>query len=402
MRSDAKKLVRDPWFCRTFAAERHAGSQFPTCAHVLLERFSVPVERTGHNTRELRCGRSPISDVGCEKAGPRNRMPTPLPRSMAWGDRLPMLIRNGGGVILMWGRTSFLSALLLALTLSAVFSTCAHSGTARIQIPLSDGGFLPAFVFTPDTSSRCCPGVVVAGNAGGVNLVQYHTYCQKLAERNYVALLIDGSNFPESLAPGPDTWRRMPYHIWAWACHLLVAARLGFGHDWYVCHVDAAVECLRSLPEVDSTRIALSGFSQSANACLCYASANNGKVKSLVWNNGGSPWIMPYDPSRVPPALILHGEKDGVYSVDYARNLASELKRAGSDVECFVYPGQRHMFMVYYDLTMPSDEENPALASSFERLCAFLSRTLGGHSARDSMQRDTGQAKDGPQQANDR
>ncbi len=178
----------------------------------------------------------------------------------------------------------------------------------------------------------------------------------------------------------------MPYHLWSWVDHLLVAARLTFGHDWYVRNIDAAVDYLRSLPSVDPGRIGLSGFSQSANASLCYASSHNGKVKCLVWNNGGWPWIMPYNPSTVPAVLILHGTKDGVYSVDYANKLSSEMKRAGRDVECFIYPAQRHMFMVYYDLERPSDAENPALASSFERLCAFLSRTLGevGRSARSS------------------
>ena len=267
--------------------------------------------------------------------------------------------------------------LKLALVLVLVSWTCATGATTRIDIPLPDSSTMPAILFTSgDTPSQARPGVVVAANAGGAKLLQYHTYCRKLAERNFVVLLIDASNIPEWLTPGPDTWRRMPHHVWAWVNHIFVAARLTFGHDWYIGNVDAAVEYLRSLPSVDARRIALCGFSQSANASLCYASGNNGKVRSLVWNNGGSPWIMPYDPSRLPSVLILHGDKDGVYSVEYARKLSSQLQEAGRDVECFIYQEQRHMFMIYYDLTKPSDAENPALASSFERLCAFLGRTM--------------------------
>jgi dienelactone hydrolase len=267
---------------------------------------------------------------------------------------------------------------MLALVMVLAWSAFAMAGESRVDIPLSGGGTLPSLLVTPgDSLPQPRPGVVVASNAGGRKLLQYHEYCHKLAERGFVVLLIDASNFPESLTPGPDTWRRMPYHVWSWANHILVAARLAFGHEWYVRNIDAAVDYLRSLPSVDPSRIALSGFSQSANASLCYASSHNGKVKCLIWNNGGWPWKMPYNPSTVPPVLILHGAKDGVYSVDYARKLSSEMKKAGRDVECFIYPAQRHMFMVYYDLTRPSAAKDPALASSFEKLCAFLGRTIG-------------------------
>jgi dienelactone hydrolase len=281
-------------------------------------------------------------------------------------------------MIRAWRFTRSVLLAKLALVIVVAWSTFATGAASRVSIPRSDGSTLPAFLITADSnSSQARPGVVVASNAGGAKLLQYHEYCRKLADSGFVVLLIDASNFPESLTPGPDTWRRMPYHVWSWVNHLLVVARLTFGHGWYVGNIDAAVNYLRSLPSVDPSRIALSGFSQSANASLCYASNHNGKVKCLVWNNGGWPWIMPYNPSTVPSVLILHGEEDGVYSVDHARRLSSELKDAGRDVECFIYPTQRHMFMVYYDLEQPSDAANPALVSSFERLCAFLDRTIG-------------------------
>lgn len=280
---------------------------------------------------------------------------------------------------MLWCRIRHLFIVNLAFILVLVWSTFVSGGTTRIDIPLADGGTLPAVLFASgDGSPQARPAVIVAAAAGGAKLLQYHTYCRKLADRDFVVLLVDASNFPESLTPGAETWRRMPYHLWSWVNHLLVAARLTFGHEWYVRNIGAGVDYLRSLPSVDPHCVAISAFSQSANASLCYASSNNGKVKSLVWNNGGSPWIMPYDPSRLPPVLIFHGEKDGVYSADYARKLLSELKDAGRDVECFIYPEQRHMFTVYYDLIRPSDDANPALTSSFKELCAFLDRTMNG------------------------
>jgi dienelactone hydrolase len=210
---------------------------------------------------------------------------------------------------------------------------------------------------------------------GGLKLDQYHSYCRKLADRNFAVLLIDATNFPQYLTPGHDTWRKTPYQIWHWTNHLSVVARLAVSHDWYVENIRSAVDCLSSRPGVDRSRIGVSGFSQSANAALTCASGSK-KLKCVVWNNGGWPWILPYEPSELPPVLIFHGEKDGVYDVKYARQLASELDAANKDYECYIYPGQRHMFNLYYDLNGSDDSYNPALSSSFERLCLFLGRVL--------------------------
>ena len=119
----------------------------------------------------------------------------------------------------------------------------------------------------------------------------------------------------------------------------------------------------------------LSGFSQPANAALTYA-CKDPRIKAIVWNYGGSPWITPYDPRKLPPVLIFHGTDDEVYDVKYATNLASELGEANRDYEVYIYPGQKHQFNIYYDLWKETPADRPVIRHSFEILVSFLYRKL--------------------------
>lgn len=261
---------------------------------------------------------------------------------------------------------------LLVVTCCSV----SHAKNEAVGVRLPDGDVLPAFCFFPgEHLANPWPGVVVAANVGGNKLTQYHAYCRRLSEKGFAVLLIDASGSPAWLTPGADTWRRMPYQIWAWVNHLSVVARMAVSYDWYLRNIDGAVDFLRNHPRVNRKQIAVSGFSQSANVALNYASGCR-KIACVVWNNGGWPWILPYEPSKLPPVLIFHGDADGVYNVRYARKLTAELQHAQSEFECHIYPGQRHMFNVYYDLEKPEDADSTALKSSFHRLVAFLDRVL--------------------------
>ncbi len=271
------------------------------------------------------------------------------------------------------------SVILVVLAWILVLSVVNVRGEPdNVAIQLRNGGQLPGYFFLPNNClEKPLPAVVVVAGAGGDKLIQYRSYCQKLADAAYAVLLIDGANFPHSLTPGPDTWRKMPYHLWSWITHLMVAARLAFGHTWYVENLHAAVDYVCASPRVRKRYVALSGFSQSANAALAEASLDP-RVKGVVWNNGGWPWIMPYDPTHLPAVLIFHGEDDGVYNVKYARQLVSQLKGAGVPYECYIYPARRHMFNVYYDLDVPPESRDPAIKSSFAHLVSFLNKVMTG------------------------
>jgi dienelactone hydrolase len=235
---------------------------------------------------------------------------------------------------------------------------------------------MPAYFFLPRHGVwGPLPGVVVGVGVGSQEIPQYQDHCQHLADRNFAVVLIDPSNYPEELVPSPLSWDRGLGYVIGSVNQGVVAARLAVTHNWYVNGIRAAVDYLWCSPMVDRSRIVISGHSQPANAALTYASKDP-RIKAVVWNYGGSPWILPYNALRLPPICIFHGEEDTVYDVKYARKLAFELKTNMKYFEANIYPCQKHMFNVYYDLRKETRFSRPVILESFERLVSFLNRIL--------------------------
>jgi dienelactone hydrolase len=246
----------------------------------------------------------------------------------------------------------------------------------RALIPLGKGHSLPGYIFLPQHKIRGpLPAVVAGVGVGATKIYQYHDHCQNLANRDFAVILIDPSNYPEDLAPGPWTWDHGAGYLLGSFNQGFVGAKLAVGKEWYLKSFEAAINYMCSWPIVDPGKIALSGFSQAANAVLSVATADP-RVKAVVWNYGGWPWIMPYEPYKLPPVEIFHGEKDDVYNVKYAKELAWNLKTNMRPFELNIYPCQGHMFNIVYDLKTENRYMKPALLDAFERMVAFLKRTL--------------------------
>lgn len=270
-----------------------------------------------------------------------------------------------------------LTRLLLALFALTFFLPGQSEASLRVEIPLEKDSRLPAYLFFPRTGLRGpVPGVVVGVGVGGTKIAQYHEHCQLLADRNYVVALIDPSNYPEDMTPGAWDWDRGAGYMLGSFNQGAVGAKLFFGNQWYLKTIRATVNFLEVSPWVDRSKIALSGFSQPANAALAYA-CKDPRIKAVVWNYGGWPWVMPYEPFRLPPIQIFHGEKDDVYDVKYAKELAWNLKTSMRPYEVNIYADQKHMFNIYYDLRTENRYMKPALLDAFERMVNFLNRTLG-------------------------
>lgn len=263
-------------------------------------------------------------------------------------------------------------AVLLCFPMHAVSQPC------KIGIPLRDGKILPAYMFLPSTGVKHRLPAVICGVGVGSHLIyQYQEHCTYLADRGFVVVLMDPSNYPESLFPKsyPYKWDRGTDYLAGAAAQGIVAARLGLEDQWYLDSIQATVNYLCCSPLVDPTRIVFSGFSQPANAALTYASRDP-RIRAVVWNYGGSPWVMPYNVMALPPVLIFHGDKDDVYDVKYARQLAMNLYTHGKYYEAYIYPGQKHMFNVFYDLQTENRSMRSVIQDSFERLISFLYRVL--------------------------
>ncbi len=276
--------------------------------------------------------------------------------------------------------TKFVRFIFRIFTFASLFILFFHfpsNASFRVELPVDRKSTLPVYVFLPRCGvTRPLPGVVVGVGVGGTKIAQYHEHCQLLADRNYVVALIDPSNHPEEMAPGPWDWDRGTGYMLGSINQGYVGAKLIFGNKWYLNTIGATVNFLSGSPWVDSSKLAISGFSQPANAALAYA-CKDPRIKAVVWNYGGWPWIMPYEPFRLPPVQIFHGENDDVYDVKYARELAWNLKTSMRPHEVHIYPGQKHMFNIYYDLRTENRLMKPAMVDAFEKMVCFLDKTLG-------------------------
>lgn len=104
-----------------------------------------------------------------------------------------------------------------------------------------------------------------------------------------------------------------------------------------------AISHIEQLPQVDSTRIGLLGFSLGAYLALSVASVDP-RVKAVVEFFGGFPKEMKFFMRRLCPVLILHGEADATVPVREAYDLQTLLEKKAIPYEMKIYPGAGHGF----------------------------------------------------------
>lgn len=128
------------------------------------------------------------------------------------------------------------------------------------------------------------------------------------------------------------------------------------------------VSWLAGRPGVDAERIGLVGVSLGAALGLDVAAADP-RVKALVAYFGPLLEGMPGRIKRLPPTLVLHGERDPIVGVEHARAIETLLKRLGTPHEIQLYPDQGHGFT------------GAAQLDSATRVASFLGRHLGAKGA---------------------
>ncbi len=134
--------------------------------------------------------------------------------------------------------------------------------------------------------------------------------------------------------------------------------------------IEAMITAVQSLSYVNHERIGLFGLSLGGFHALAIASRDQ-RVGAVVDMFGAMPRPVGPTVERMPPTLVLHGDRDAVVPVRRAHELAKLLKTVGAVHEVKIYKGQGHSF------TGAADQD------SIERTVAFLVRHLGEPTARD-------------------
>jgi len=107
----------------------------------------------------------------------------------------------------------------------------------------------------------------------------------------------------------------------------------------------------------------LVGFSLGAYLALA-AAGHEERVGAVVACCGGLPPLLAAGFTRMPPVLVLHGERDAVVPVSEARALEDWLRQRGTTNEVVIYLDQGHSL------------HGPAADDALKRTTAFLRRHL--------------------------
>lgn len=125
-----------------------------------------------------------------------------------------------------------------------------------------------------------------------------------------------------------------------------------------------ALAHVRARPDVDPERIGVFGLSLGGFHALHLASRDSG-IAAVVNMFGAMPApVARQGLVRMPPTLILHGDRDRVVPVRRAYELARLLDRSGVPYELQIYRGQGHNF------------QGGALADSVRKTVDFFDRYL--------------------------
>jgi carboxymethylenebutenolidase len=136
--------------------------------------------------------------------------------------------------------------------------------------------------------------------------------------------------------------------------------------------LNATVTYLKTVPEVDSTRIGVTGFCMGGSYALMLACVNR-DIKAAVPFYGQVP--NPDAPLQQlsAPVLYIYGEDDGWITKADVQRLAAGFKKYNKSGEIKTYPGAPHAFFRDSDMTVYRPE---AAKDAWTRARAFFKQHL--------------------------
>lgn len=143
--------------------------------------------------------------------------------------------------------------------------------------------------------------------------------------------------------------------------------------DEGLADLTATVAYLKSVPEVDATRIGVTGFCMGGSYALMLPCVNS-EIKAAVPFYGQVP--NPDTPIQklACPVLYVYGEDDGWITKADVQRLAAALKKYNKAGEIKTYPGAPHAF---FRDTDPSVYRPEAAKDAWTRTKAFFKQHLG-------------------------
>jgi carboxymethylenebutenolidase len=218
-----------------------------------------------------------------------------------------------------------------------------------------DGVTLQAFIARPDTL-KPRPAVVVIHEWWGVT-DHIKDVAQRFAREGFVAI-------------APDLYSRQGHVVTKDAAQ---AAKLmqALSSQHVLKDLNATTRFLKSLPIVDTERIAVVGFCMGGTFSLMTAAHNSDSKASVVFYGQ----VPPTDSLKylVAPVLYLHGSQDDWIVKAEAARLEQGLTQYGRPGQVVHYPDAGHAF---FNDTRPEAHRPQEAQDAWQRTLAFLAQQL--------------------------
>lgn len=140
--------------------------------------------------------------------------------------------------------------------------------------------------------------------------------------------------------------------------------------------LSGAVDFLQQSDRVRGDGVGVTGFCMGGGLALVLATQRPDAIRACVPFYGVIPWPSAQpDWSALTADVQLHiAEKDGFFGPDAARQLETQLKELGKDVELHVYEGADHAF---FNDTRPEVYDETAASMAWTRTLEHLRSKLG-------------------------
>jgi carboxymethylenebutenolidase len=224
--------------------------------------------------------------------------------------------------------TGLLVLLMLAVVVAVFAQDARDPGKRNVSYPGPNGVTLQGYLATPGSSGRS-PAVVMVHEWWGLNH-DTTVLADALAREGFVVLAADA--FRGSVAQSPADARKQVTET---------------PREQIAADLDAALDFLRSHPQVDADRVASMGFCFGGTQSM-FMGTRNSELAAVVIFYGGGPI---QDAAQLGslkdagPVLGIYGKEDRGIPVEQVRKFEEAMEARGVENTVTIYPGVGHAFV---------------------------------------------------------